>query len=130
MKHMILAGLCLSLLSACSVQNMYAYPEDVQNKYVITTGDTDRSYESLGYIQITKTGATLFGFWDVNDADLEGMFSEALLTEIDKAGADGVINLHFHETQYTDTTRSIFAVLFVIPLPRSVTVTAELVKFK
>ena len=130
MKNIILLGLILTLLSACSVQNMYAYPEDVQSKYVITTGDTDRPYESLGYIQITKTGATLFGFLDVNDADLEGMFSEALVTEIDKAGADGVINLHFHETQYTTTTRSIFAVLFVIPLPRAVTVTAELVKFK
>ena len=130
MKKIIILALILPLLTACSVQNMYAYPEDIQQRYVITTGDTDRAYDSLGYIQITKTGATLFGFWDVNDADLKGMFSDALLQEIDKAGADGVINLHFHETQYTDTMRSIFAVLFVIPLPRAVTVTAELVKFK
>ena len=130
MQKIIGLGLLIVLLSACSVQNVYTYPEDVQERYFITTGDTDRPYDSLGYIQVSKTGITLFGFWDINDADLKGMFEEALLEEIDKAGADGVINMHFNEIQYTDTTRTHFAAMVLIPLPRVVTVTAELVKFK
>ena len=109
MKKIIGLGLALAMLAACSVQNAYVYPENVKQKYVITTGDVDQPYDSLGYIQVTKTGATLFGFVDILDADLEGLFEQDLLDEIEKAGADGLVNMHFHETQYTDATRTLFA---------------------
>ncbi|MEE2961590.1 MAG: hypothetical protein VYA34_12675 [Myxococcota bacterium] len=131
MNKLSALALALVMLAACSVQNAYVYPESVQKKWMITTGDVDRPYDSLGFIQLTKTGATLFGFWDVLDADLKGLFEQDLLKEIEKAGADGIINMHFHEIQYTKATRIFFAFpLFFIPLPRAVVVTGELVKFK
>lgn len=129
-KQLVLSFLLVTLMG-CSVKNAYMYPQAIQNKYVITTGDIDEPYESLGYIQITKTGATLFGYVDVLDANLQGIFEDALLDEIEGAGADGIINLHFHETQYTPLTRALFAFpLFFVPLPNIVEISGELVKLK
>jgi len=118
------------LLCGCSVTNSYLLPEEIKERYVITTGDIDQSYESLGFIQISKKGLTVFGFKDLGAANLEGMFQETLIEEIEKAGADGIINLHFHEFQYNKLTRSIFAVLFILPLPNSVEISGELIKIQ
>ena len=131
MKNLLIIFVLAGALSACSVQNAYVYPESIQKKYVITTGDIGQAYDSLGYIQISKAGVTLFGFWDLNDATLQGMFEEVLIDEINKAGASGIINLRFHEVQYTTATRVLFStLLFFIPLPNRVEVTGELVKLK
>ncbi len=130
MKKLFCLGLLLTSLAGCTVKNTYMYPQHVRDKYLITSGDIDQPYESLGLIQVTKVGATLFGFIDVLDANLQGMFGEALLIELEKAGADGIINLHFHETQHTTATRIAFLFLPFIPLPNSVEVTGELIKFK
>lgn len=119
-----------TILPACTAQNAYVYPAQVKEQYLITTGDTNRPYQSLGYLQITRKGALLFGFASVVDADLQKMFSELLLQEIRRAGADGIINLRFHETQYTTATKVLFAFpFFFVPLPTSVEITGELIKF-
>ena len=130
MKNVLSICLLVSLLAACSSQNAYMYPEAIQKKYVITTGDTNQAYDSLGYIQVSKAGVTLFGFLDLNDARLQGIFEKVLIDEIDKAGANGIINLRFHEIQYTTATRVLFSILFFIPLPNTVEVTGELIKLK
>ena len=131
MKKVINLLLLALTFSACTAQNAYIYPESIQKKYVITTGDITQPYESLGYIQLSKGGVTLFGFVDLNDADLQGMFEEVLIDEINKAGANGIINLRFHEVQYTTATRVLFAsLLFFVPLPNVVEVTGELIKTK
>ena len=130
MKKLFCLGLLLASLAGCTVKNAHIYPQHVRDKYLITTGDIDQPYESLGLIQITKVGVTFFGFIDILDANLQGMFQEALLIELEKAGADGIINMHFHEVQHTTATRIFFLFLPFIPLPNSVEVTGELIKFK
>ena len=122
--------LFLTFVCGCSVTNSYIIPDEIREKYVITSGDVDQPYESLGFIQITRSGMTIFGFKDLKAANLKGMFEESLVEEIDKSDADGIINLHFHEIQYNKWTRSVFAVLFIFPLPNRVEVTGELIKFQ
>lgn len=116
--------------SGCATTNAVLLSDEVKTNYVVTSGDIDRPYKSLGFVQITKKGLTIFGFVDLKGADLEGMFQDTLVTEIKEHGADGIINLHFHEIQYNNLTRSVFAVLFMFPLPNRVEVTGELVKFE
>ncbi len=123
-------ALALAVTAGCSAQNHYVFPQAVQERYLITTGDTDRPYQSLGLVQLTRRGANLFGFVSVVDADLQKMFGELLIQEIQRAGADGIINVHFHETQYTLATKILFAFpLFFVPLPTQVQITGELVRF-
>jgi glycine dehydrogenase subunit 1 len=49
-------------------------------------GDTSRPYESLGYLQLTRKGADLFGFISIVDADLGKLFGEELIAELAKRG--------------------------------------------
>ena len=63
------------------------------------------------------------------DADLQKMFGELLISEIEKAGADGIVNLDFKETQHPTATKIFFAIFFFIPLPTSVEITGEFVEF-
>ncbi len=125
-----LLALAAPLAVGCTDQNHYVYPPAVQQRHLITTGDVARPYQSLGYIQITRRGALLFGWVPVVDADLQKMFGELLLAELARTGADGVINVKFHETQYTTATRIFFAFpLFFVPLPTQVQLTGELIRF-
>jgi hypothetical protein len=118
------------LVAGCTVRNAYVFPPHVQKRYRITGGDVQRSYRSLGQIQITRKGANLFGFVSVVDADLEKMFGEILIREMQARGADGIINMRFHETQHTVATKLLFAFpLFFVPLPTKVELTGELIRF-
>jgi hypothetical protein len=126
MKRLALLAL---VAAGCTAQNAYIYPPAVQQRYLITMGDAQRPYQSMGYIQITRRGAYMAGFIPVVDADMQKMFGEILIGEIQKAGADGIINLHFYETQYTPATRAIFVLFFFIPLPTVVEVSGELIRF-
>ncbi len=122
-------ALILLGLSGCTVRNAYTFPTPVQQRYLITGGDTDRPYRSLGQLQITRKGADIVGFVPVVDADLRKMFGEILIRELQARGADGIINLRFHERQYTTATRAVFAVLFFVPLPTEVEITGELIQW-
>ena len=86
-------------LTGCSVRHAYVQPPAVQQRYLITMGDTARPYESLGYLQLTRKGADLFGFFSIVDADIKKLFGDELIKELQKRGADGIINLRFHERQ-------------------------------
>jgi hypothetical protein len=45
-------------------------------------------------------------------------------------GGDAAINVRFHQTQYLPLTQVLFAFpFFFFPLPTSVTITAEVIKF-
>jgi hypothetical protein len=103
----------------------------VQNRYLITMGDTSRPYQSLGYLQMTRKGADLFGFISVVDADLKKLFGEELIAELAKRGADGIINVRFQERQWTTAERVLFALppLFLFPLPTRVELTGELIRW-
>jgi hypothetical protein len=113
------------------VKSAYVHPRPVQDRYLITMGDTDRPYESLGYLQLTRKGADLFGFLPIVDADLRGLFGKELVRELERSGADGIINVQFHERQWTTAERVLFALppLFLIPLPTRVELTGELIRF-
>jgi hypothetical protein len=128
------AAILLALFGAlgCSSQNAYTYPKSVADRYVITTGDTDRPYRSLGYVQLSRQGADLFGFLSIVDADLQKMFGEELLEELERSGADGIINVSFRERQWTTAERVLFALppFFLVPLPTKVELRGELIHFE
>lgn len=122
--------LALSALTACTVKNAYLYPPQVRERFIISMGDTPRPHESLGYVQITRKGADLFGFFPIVDADLQRVLGEELVKELEARGADGIINLRFHERQWTTAQRLLFALppVFLFPLPTEAEITGELIK--
>ncbi len=128
-RRMIAALLTLVLFGGCTVGNIYMYTPEIRENYLITMGESPKPYESRGFLQITAKGANLAGFFPVVEADLEKMFGDLLIREIEKAGADGIVNLDFKELQHPTAVKAIFVVLFFIPLPTSVEITGELVKF-
>jgi hypothetical protein len=128
-KRIVLALLLITTSVACSAQSAYVYPTKIRQRYLITTGDTGRPYESLGYLQLTRKGADLFGFIPVVDADFERLFGHELVRELEQSGADGIINVRFHERQWTTAQRLGFALFFFVPMPTQVELTGELIKF-
>ena len=68
--------LLIAFASACTARSAYVHSPSVQQRYLITMGDTPRPYESLGYLQLTRKGADLFGFLTIVDADLGKLFGE------------------------------------------------------
>lgn len=124
-------ALIVALASGCSVRSAYVQPPAVQQRYLITMGDTQRPHESLGYLQLTRKGADLFGFISIVDADMQRLFGEELIKELERQGADGIINLTFHERQWTTAERVLFALppFFLFPLPTRVELRGELIRF-
>jgi len=118
--------------TACATTSSYMYPKAVQQRYTITTGDVDRPYESLGYIQLTKKGFDLFAVIQVVPANLEAIFGEELLPILKRSGADGIINVRFHERQWTAAERIglLFTVVGIFWLPTQAELTGELIRYK
>src|SRR5262245_36319755 len=122
MRLISIALLTITAAACGTARSAYVQPAAVQNRYLITMGDTKRPYESLGYLQLTRKGADLFGFISIVDADMQKLFGEELIRELEKRGADGIINLKFHESQWTTAERVLFALppMFLIPMPTRV----------
>lgn len=129
MRSLIVVAALLASTAGCTAVSVYRYPDSVQQRYLITTGDTDRPYESLGYVQITQKGADILGFVPIVSANLESVFGDALIREIERAGADGIINVHFHERQWTPAQRLGFLLSIVVWVPTYVELTGELIRF-
>ena len=129
-KFDLLAALATAA-TACTARSAYVQPQQVQNRYLITMGDTSRPYESLGYLQMTRKGADLFGFISIVDADLQELFGEELVKELAKRGADGIINVRFRERQWTTAERVLFALppMFLFPMPTKVELSGELIRW-
>ncbi|HTL36104.1 MAG TPA: hypothetical protein VL326_23395 [Kofleriaceae bacterium] len=119
------------VMAGCTARSAYVQPPKVQNRYLITMGDTSRPYESLGYLQMTRKGADLFGFISIVDADIHKLFGDVLIGELEKRHADGIINMRFHERQWTTAERIMFALppLFLFPLPTRVELSGELIRW-
>ena len=116
MRSRLIAGAAvLGLLVGCTAGNIYVYPPETTERFLITMGESPRPYVSKGFVQITARGANLAGFFPVVEADLQKMFGELLIPEIEKAGADGIVNLDFKETQHPTATKVVFAILFFNP---------------
>ena len=129
MRILIVAACLAACLAGCTATSVYVYPQRVQERYLITTGDSDRPYRSLGYIQITKKGADILGFIPIVSADLEAMFGDELLRELERTGADGIINVRFYERQWTPLQRIGFLLTVVVWVPTYVELTGELIQF-
>jgi len=128
----ITALLALTLaLGACTARSSYVQSPQVRSRYLITMGDTDREYESLGYLQLTRKGADVLGFVSLVDADLKKMFGDELIRELGSRGADGIINVRFYERQWTTAERIAFLIppLILFPLPTKVEIRGELIRF-
>ena len=128
----IVALLTLFLFaSACTVVNTVRVPSDRSGKEIfLSAGDIPEPYESMGIIQVKRGGVLLFGFADPVGTDIEAGLKDSLIPEVQRMGGDGAINVTFHQTQYLPITKAMFAILFVVPLPSQVVVTAEVVKLK
>jgi hypothetical protein len=119
------------ILGACTAKSSHVQTPQVQSRYLITMGDTDRPYQSLGYLQMTRKGADMLGWLSVVDADLDKMLGDELIRELERRGADGIINLRFKERQWTTGERILFLIppMILIPLPTRVEISGELVRF-
>ncbi|MFE8600865.1 hypothetical protein [Archangium violaceum] len=127
----LLVAFALVALTGCTVINIASVPSDRSGRDVfVTAGDIPESYETLGMVQATRSGVVLFGFVDVIGTDLDTGFKEVLIPQVRAMGGDGAINVRFRQTQYLPVTRVFGAIFFFIPLPSSVTVTAEVVKLQ
>ncbi|WPB74317.1 hypothetical protein KYC5002_35500 [Archangium violaceum] len=127
----LLVAFALVALTGCTVINTASVPSDRSGRDVfVTAGDIPESYETLGMVQATRSGVVLFGFVDVIGTDLDTGFKEVLIPQVRAMGGDGAINVRFRQTQYLPVTRVFGAIFFFIPLPSSVTVTAEVVKLQ
>lgn len=130
-RFALIATIALAAVSGCTARSAYVQPPQVQNRYLITMGDTGRPYESLGYLQMTRKGADLFGFISIVDADINKLFGDVLIKELEKRHADGIINLRFHERQWTTAERILFALppMFLFPMPTRVELSGELIRW-
>jgi hypothetical protein len=124
----LLLGVLVSL-AGCTTVNVARVPGAARGHDVfVSTGDVPGPYKSLGVVQATRRGVLLFGFADPAGTDLQSDVDEQLLPQVRQLGGDGVINVHFQQTQYTVATRILFAILFFIPLPSESNLTGEVVK--
>ena len=127
----LLAALVLLALTGCTVVNTASVPSDRGGKDIfVTAGDIPEPHESLGLVQVSRSGVLLFGFADVVGTDLNAGFQEALIPQVREMGGDGAINVRFHQTQYLPLTKVLGVLFFFIPLPSQVTITAEVVKLQ
>lgn len=127
----LLAALLLPALTGCTVVNTASVPSDRSGKDVfVTAGDIPEPHESLGLVQVARSGVLLFGFADVVGTDLNAGFQDVLIPQIREMGGDGAINVRFHQTQYLPFTKVVGLIFFFIPLPSQVTITAEVVKLR
>jgi hypothetical protein len=119
------------LTAACTAKSAHVQKPQVQQRFLITMADTDRPYQSLGYLQMTRKGADMLGWLSVVDADLDKMLGDELIRELERRGADGIINLRFKERQWTTGERILFLIppMILIPLPTRVEISGELVRF-
>jgi hypothetical protein len=81
-------------------------------------------------VQATRSGVLLFGFVDVVGTDIEAGLKDVLIPQVREMGGDGAINVRFRQTQYLPAQQVMGAIFFFVPLPTSVTVTAEVVKLR
>lgn len=125
----VVVGLVV-LSTGCSAVNIATLPSDRSGKEIfLSAGDIPEPHETLGVIQVRRSGLLLFGFWDVVHTDIQYGLERVLIPEIEAMGGDGAINVRFHQTQYLTVTKALFAFpFFFIPLPSEVVITAEVVK--
>jgi hypothetical protein len=127
----LLLALSLVALTGCTVINTAAVPSDRSGKDIfVSAGDIPEPYESLGIVQATRSGVLLFGFVDVVGTDIQAGLQEVLIPQVREMGGDGAINVRFRQSQYLPVQQVLGAIFFFVPLPSSVTVTAEVVKLR
>lgn len=132
MRAFIVALSFLSV-SGCTVINTVALPSTPGTKAAeifVTAGDITEPHDTLGVIQVTRSGPLLLGFIDVVGTDLEAGFRDVLMPKVKEMGGDGVVRARFHMTQYTPWAHVMGAIFFIFPLPSSVTITGQVVKLK
>jgi len=127
---LIALGACAT---ACTTISMATLPPAVpgQKPVLVTTGDAGRPYQSLGLVQVYRAGYTFGWFAVPGDVNLNDVMRDYFIAEAARRGADAVIHVRFHEDQYTPGLRTIMTIppLIFVPLPTSVTISGELVRF-
>ncbi|MDY7232641.1 hypothetical protein [Hyalangium rubrum] len=127
----LVLALSLVALTGCTVINTASIPSQPGGPDTfLAAGDIAEPYESLGVVQATRSGVLLLGFIDVVGTDIDAGLREVLIPQVREMGGDGAINVRFRQTQYLPVQKVLGAIFFFVPLPSSVTVTAEVVKLK
>lgn len=121
--------LSLAAASGCTVVNTATIPSDRSGEMTfVTSGDIPEPYTSMGFVQATRSGVRLVGFFDPMGTDIQTGIAEVLIPKLKEMGADGAINVRYHMTQYTPVTQVFAVLLFFVPLPSRVEVSGEAVK--
>lgn len=123
----LLCVVVLLIAVGCTTVTTATVPTGTRADVIVTTADYKEPYTSLGLVQATRRGALAFGFFDPAGTDIQAAL-EDLVPEARSRGGDAVINVRFHQTQYTTVTKVLGAILFFIPLPSDVTITGEVIK--
>ncbi|MCA2979740.1 MAG: hypothetical protein INH41_01945 [Myxococcaceae bacterium] len=127
------SGLVLATLlasSACTAVGFTTLPASrAPNGVFITAQGLTEPYESVGLLQLTRRGVLLFGWGDVAGTDLSTAVSE-VEQQLRRSRADGLINTHVVQTNYTTMARILGLLFFFVPLPSEVTITGELVRLR
>lgn len=132
LKTIAAAALALAALPGCTVVNSVQVPSDRRgNEVFVTAGDIPEPYESLGLIQVQRSGVRVFGFIDPAGTDLQTGFKDVLIPQVQAMGGDGAINVRFHMTQLNPVHQALLAFpFFMIPWPTQVVITGEVVKLR
>jgi hypothetical protein len=121
---MLLAG------SGCTAVGFTTLPaERAPGRVFITAEGLVEPYESVGLLQLTRRGVLLFGWGDLAGTDLSTAVSE-VEQQLRRTRADGLINTHVEQTNYTTLARILGLIFFFVPLPSEVTITGELVRLR
>jgi hypothetical protein len=124
-----LIALSVALVAGCTTVTTVRVPTRAEGDLFVLSGDLKEPYESMGLLQVTRRGVMVFGFIDPAGTDLAAAFLD-VLPQVRQMGGDGIINVHFHQTQYALPTRILAAVLFFVPFSSEVTVTGEVVRLR
>lgn len=65
------------------------------NGFYLSTGDADRPYTTVGFIQVRGYGVEVAGLADVGDHAIDGAIKGALSDKAREMGGDGVIFIDF-----------------------------------
>ena len=96
----------------------------------VTRGDIQEPYDSLGIVQVQRSGVQFAGAWDPAETDLDTTVRTALLPQIQAMGGDGIVHVQFHQTMLTPTQHITLAILFCVPVPTETVIRGEVVKLR
>lgn len=132
-KALLLAAAGAVMVPSCSTVSLaqLGQPTAGERPILVTSGGVSEPYQSLGLVQVYRSGFFLFGWVSAPDLSLQTALDEHLIPEARRRGADAVIHVRFHEGNYTPAVKTVFLIppLLLVPLPATTWITGELIRY-